>query len=82
MHGTRWGAPAALAALALVALAIAPGALAKTFTPTKRGDPPPNGCKKRDCSLREAVISANARAGAGVIVLRGARPDSGACERR
>lgn len=56
-----------LASVALLALASA--AFGKTFRPTRTDDPAPNGCKKKDCSLREAVIAANAAQG-GKIVLR------------
>ncbi|HSI80825.1 MAG TPA: hypothetical protein VK919_09265, partial [Solirubrobacterales bacterium] len=56
-----------MAAAAIFGLAGA--ASAKTFVVTKRGDPAPNGCKQRDCSLREAVIAANARPGRDVIEL-------------
>ncbi|HSI79542.1 MAG TPA: choice-of-anchor Q domain-containing protein, partial [Solirubrobacterales bacterium] len=62
----------ALAAAAL-ALVLAAGASAKTFEVTKRADPAPDGCKKRDCSLREAVIAANARPGRDVIELSNRR---------
>ncbi|HSI81276.1 MAG TPA: choice-of-anchor Q domain-containing protein [Solirubrobacterales bacterium] len=59
----------ALAILGL--LAILPGSAgAAKFTVTRTADPPPNGCKKRDCSLREAVIAANARPGVDRIVLK------------
>ena len=56
-----------LAAAALVATA--PAASAKTFRPTRTDDPAPNGCKKKNCSLREAVIAVNNAKG-GTIVLR------------
>ena len=59
---------AALAAAAL-ALVLAAGASAATFVVSKRGDPPPAACAKRDCSLREAVIAADARPGPDVIEL-------------
>ena len=39
--------------------ALASPALAEVFRVTRTGDPPPNACKPRDCSLREAVIAAN-----------------------
>jgi hypothetical protein len=72
-----WPAPrisrlpaAAAAALTVLALpALASAATAKTYHPTRTDDPAPNGCKKKDCSLREAVIAAN-DAGGGRIVLR------------
>jgi hypothetical protein len=47
-----------LATVALLATASA--ASAATYRPTRTDDPAPNGCKKNDCSLREAVIAANA----------------------
>ena len=61
---------AALSLFALaLALAAAASASARTFVVTKRGDPPPVACTNRDCSLREAVMAANARAGRDVIEL-------------
>ena len=57
-----------LAAVALLATASA--ASAKTYRPTRTDDPVPNGCKAKDCSLREAVIAANASGPAATIVLR------------
>ncbi len=39
--------------------ALASSASAEVFRVTRTGDPAPNGCKPRDCSLREAVIAAN-----------------------
>ena len=47
-----------LAAVALLATASA--ASADTYHPTRTDDPAPNGCKPKDCSLREAVIASNA----------------------
>lgn len=47
-----------VAAVALLAMASA--ASAATYRPTRTDDPVPNGCKPRDCSLREAVIASNA----------------------
>lgn len=41
---------------------------ASTFTVTRADDPSPNGCLAGDCSLREAVIAANANPGADTIV--------------
>ncbi len=55
--------------LAVVLAAMASTASAKTYHPTRTDDPPPGACTKRDCSLREAVIAANANGG-GKIVLR------------
>jgi len=78
MH--RSSAPVAVLAAAVgallagaVVLAFASAATANTFTVTKRGDPVPDACKPRDCSLREAVLRANARDGRDVIVLPGRR---------
>ena len=41
-------------------LAMASTASAATYQPTRTDDPAPNGCKQKDCSLREAVIASNA----------------------
>ncbi len=43
---------------------------ADTFRVTRTGDPEPNGCKPQDCSLREAVLKANAKSGGDEIVLK------------
>jgi CSLREA domain-containing protein len=43
-----------------VMAAAVPAAEAATFTVTRTDDPTPNGCAPGDCSLREAVIAANA----------------------
>ena len=48
---------------------------AKTYEVTRTGDPAPGGCTPSDCSLREAVQAANARAGADTIVLPNRRRD-------
>lgn len=42
---------------------------AATFTVTRTDDPMPNGCAVDDCSLREAIIAANAASNADTIVL-------------
>ena len=42
---------------------------AATFTVTRTGDPTPDGCRRNDCSLREAVIAANNRSGPDTIRL-------------
>jgi CSLREA domain-containing protein len=52
-------------------LAAPAGAGARSFEVTKKGDPAPGECTAADCSLREAVLAANARAGADRIVLPG-----------
>lgn len=43
---------------------------AATFVVTQFGDPPVNGCTANDCTLREAVLAANATAAPDVIVLQ------------
>jgi hypothetical protein len=57
------------AVAAIASLALAAPAAAKTYEVTKRSDPTPNGCKKKDCSLREAVIAANNHGGTDKVVL-------------
>ena len=58
-----WGALAG--ALALLAVpGVAPGA---TFTANKRGDHVPGACTTGDCTLREAVLAANASGGSDTI---------------
>ena len=54
---------------ALAALVLAAPAAAKKFEVTERTDPAPDGCTNRDCSLREAVIAANANPGPDRVVL-------------
>ncbi len=50
--------------------AILPGtAAADTFRVTRADDPPPGACNPGDCSIREAVIAANAAGGQDAIVL-------------
>ena len=46
---------------------------AATFTVNDRGDRPPGACAPASCTLREAVIAANARPGADTIALRAGR---------
>jgi CSLREA domain-containing protein len=55
-----------LATLALLSV-FASSASARTFTVTRADDPVPSACQRNDCSLREAVIAANAQAGADTI---------------
>ncbi len=64
---------ALLAAIAL--LTTVSTSSAATYKPTRTDDPVPNGCKSKDCSLREAVIAANAagNAGSSTILLRPGR---------
>ena len=62
------------AAIAMVAAAAAvsvTAAHAATFTVTRFDDPVPAGCDPNDCSLREAVMAANAAPGGDVIHLPG-----------
>lgn len=44
-------------------------ASADTFKPTRFDDPAPNGCKPKDCSLREAISRSNHQEGADKVVL-------------
>ena len=44
-------------------------AAGNSYVPNKTGDHPPNGCTHRDCTLREAVIAANAHPGRDTILL-------------
>ena len=55
-------------------LAIAASASAKTFEVTRHNDPNPGACKPRDCSLREAVLAANAREGPDAVTLPDRKP--------
>jgi hypothetical protein len=57
---------------AALAVAVEPAA-AVTFTVSDRGDRPPGSCGPQSCTLREAVIAANARPGADTIALRAGR---------
>jgi CSLREA domain-containing protein len=50
-------------------LVTASAAQARTYTVNTRTDPKPNGCTSDDCTLREAVIAANAHSGADTILL-------------
>jgi parallel beta-helix repeat protein len=66
--------PAVIAIAALATLAFAPSAFAKTYVPHKLNDHAPDGkCNKADCTLREAVIAANARPGTDKIMLTGGK---------
>jgi predicted outer membrane repeat protein len=53
----------------VLGLALPLPAAAGIITPTRFDDPPPDGCLPDDCSLREAVILANATAGLDTIAL-------------
>jgi CSLREA domain-containing protein len=63
-----------LLACACLGLLVPAGAGAKTFEVTRHNDPDPGRCKPNDCSLREAIIAANKRAGKDVVVLPDRRP--------
>jgi hypothetical protein len=67
MLGTRRILVLTVAALA-AGLVLASSASARTFTVTRADDPTPGGCKKGDCSLREAALAAGDHAGADTIV--------------
>ena len=75
--------------LSLAALPASPAqAQGATITVTRADDPPPDGCAPGDCSLREAVIAANATpaipdtidlpAGTYTLTLAGASEDASA----
>lgn len=56
--------------LATIVLALCwSGAQAATFTVSRVDDPSPNGCMVGDCSLREALLAANASVDSDVIQL-------------
>ena len=55
---------------AVVLLTTASAASAVTYRPTRTDDPRPDGCKAKDCSLREAVIASNAGSVPATILLR------------
>jgi len=56
--------------LAVVVPALLPvPARAATFTITRTDDPAPDGCSASDCSLREAIVTANTAAGPDTIVV-------------
>lgn len=85
-----WIARLVVVALALLAsltfLAPRPGSAISESTVTRFDDPEPDGCRADDCSLREAIIAANAGAsldrislpsGTFVLTLEGAGEDQG-----
>ena len=61
---------AGVAVAVWVVLAGAPNAAAATFAVTRTDDPAPGACDS-DCSLREAVLAADAGSGGDMIVLPG-----------
>jgi hypothetical protein len=60
---------AGVVVVVLFALAGAQPAAAASFTVTRTDDPVPDGCLPSDCSLREAVLDANAAPGSDAISL-------------
>ncbi len=63
---------ASVAAAALLTLPA--GAQGEAFKPNKKSDHAPNGCTKKDCTLREAVIDANATPEKDSITLSKGKP--------
>jgi len=59
----------ALALLWVLGEGVSPMARAASFTVTRTDDPAPDGCVPGDCSLREAIIAANAHLGEDTITL-------------
>src|SRR6266581_647290 len=53
--------------------ALAPHAAATTFAVTRTDDPAPDPCAPSDCSLREAVLAADAGSGGDTITLPAGR---------
>lgn len=60
---------AALVAGLFAIIAFAPTCEAASFQVTRFDDPVPDGCAVDDCSLREAVLAANALPGADTVRL-------------
>lgn len=56
-------------AAALLGLVCSTRAFAATFVVTRTDDPAPGACTRTDCSLREAINAANARAGRDTVQL-------------
>jgi CSLREA domain-containing protein len=61
-----------IAGICTAAVAASPAGAA-TFEVNRTADTTPNGCNQGGCTLREAVIAANARNGEDVVVLRAGR---------
>ena len=59
-----------IAGIVAAGLLWAAGADARTFEVTRTTDSTPNGCTTGGCTLREAVIAANNRAGADTVLLK------------
>ena len=64
----------ALAAGLVVAAVAVPTASADFYGVSKHGDHAPDGCTKSDCTLREAILAANANPGRDRILLTSNRP--------
>jgi CSLREA domain-containing protein len=64
---------AAVLAVSFGAVSPPPALAGATLMVTRLDDPPPNGCAEDDCSLREAVLAANAAPGADTIILPAGR---------
>ncbi len=74
MNRAKHTAAAILGALALIctfsAVLAAPAFAGTTFTVTRTDDPLPDSCAQGNCSLREAVLAANASPGLDTVVLQ------------
>ena len=67
---SAWILCAAVVAASFPVIVAVPSAHAASFTVTRFDDPNPNGCNPGDCSLREAIIAANATNTDDVIALQ------------
>ena len=71
MTGARTaGSMVAVAAL----LALVPAAQSRIYEVNSHADHAPGRCTRADCTLREAIVAANARRGADTVILRSTRP--------
>jgi hypothetical protein len=59
--------------LLIIIGAHAPTAAANGYYPTRTDDPVPNGCATADCSLREAILDADANPGFDFVQLKAAQ---------
>ncbi len=66
--------PFTLAAFLVAGTLGAASARAETYRVTRHDDPRPGSCKRKDCSLREAIRAANRNPGPDVVVLPDRRP--------
>lgn len=67
--GTRSLAVVAATALLAAVAPPSPATAATTFEVTTTADPSPGACDPQDCSLREAILAANAAPGADTILV-------------